>query len=176
MKKIIVLLALCLLPLSACNNEDVGGGLPLEPTNLMVNYENCGIEIPVEWNDNDNSNTIRNAIYEVNESSFAIQFIGKWRISTNNQEIMAKKDPVSFIRSNSELVVKTMIVEFFSADFYVYTSNDCTGERLTGSETTAVHGDGDAFEYTINSATWSIKAVETYKGSSVCLYSVSFVL
>ena len=43
MKKIIVLLALCLLPLSACNNEDVGGGLPLDPTNLMVNYENCGI-------------------------------------------------------------------------------------------------------------------------------------
>lgn len=167
MKKNIVLLALCLFPITACNSGDGGGVLPPDPVNLRVDYENCGTEIPLEWNDNDNSSTTRNASYEINESSFGIQFIGKWRISTNNQEIMAKKDPVSFIRSNSDLVIKTMIVESFSADFYVYTSNDCTGERLTGSEVTAVHGDGDAYEYTINSATWSIKAVETYKERSI---------
>ncbi len=147
-----------------------------EVKSIKVDYQNCGSELPTSWDDSDTSETSRNASFTLDGSSLDIQFVGKWRISTNNKELMSKKDPVSFIRSNCDLVIKKLIVEVFSADYEVYLTNDCTGEKVTGVEATAEKSDGEAKEYEINSKTWSIKGTETYKGSQICFYSVTFII
>ena len=147
---------------------------PVNEVKLVLDYEHVGgADFPTSWNDLDDGSTTRKATYTVNEQSYSVDFIGKWKISTKNKELQTKKDPVSYIRSASDLVVKRMIVETFQADVEVYLTTDHTGSKLQKTDKTAEHSDGWAFEYTVNSKDWSILAKETYKGDSINIYSVS---
>ena len=179
MKKTLFTLLIPIIALSSCslfNSKNEEEKPKDEPTkaDLVINYQNIGgAEIPASWNDKDTSETVRHASYTVKEQSFEVDFVGKWRISTNNKELQTKKDPVSFIRSTSEMVVKKMVIEVFSADLELYLSLDHTGEKLVGKETTPKFADGEALEYEVNSPNWSILAKETYKGGAINIYSIS---
>lgn len=191
MKKIVLLL-LPVMMIVACNTKNSQSSVPssdsepassedagdssLEGKSLKVDYTNDGgANIPTSWNDEDNENTVRKATYSVDGKDFSIEFVGKWYLSESKQEYQTKKEnPVSFIRAASPYIVKRMVVEIFKADFEIYTTKDHTGTALSGSEETAEHGDGTATSYQVNSHNWSILAKETYKGSNVNLYSVTF--
>lgn len=177
MKRLLFVLPLVALMMVSCDKStNPNTNPPVEgETKLVVDYLNVGgASIPDSWDDSDTASTVRSASYTVNGESFTLDFVGKWRISTNNQELQTKKDPASFVRATSSLVVKRVIIETFSADVDVYSTVDMSGDKLTGTEATPVHSDGDALEYTLNSSTWSFFAKETYKGSAVNIYSFSF--
>lgn len=156
------------------NNESGDQTQPTEEIKLVIDYQHVGgAQIPESWDDDDTAETTRNASYEVNKQTFTIDFVGKWRISNNNEELQTKKDPVSYIRSTSSLIVKRMVIECFMADVEVYLTTNHTGDKLTGKEVSAEHNDGEALEYTVNSANFSLFAKETYKGSAINIYSIS---
>ena len=171
------LFSLLLIPfLSGCinQNQDVVPG-PSQDNIIKVDYLNDGgANIPTTWDEKDTAETVRKGSFKVEEKTFEIEFVGQWYNSTNKQEFQTKKDPVSYVRAASNLVVKKVVVETFSADMKVYLTNDHTGNEVNGKEVNASHGDGSATEYEINSATWSILAFETYKGSNINIYSFTF--
>ena len=177
MKKLLTLIIPCFLLVGCATkkSEPETSSEPEQVVSLKVDYTNDGgANIPTAWNDGDPAETVRKATYTVGEQQFSLEFVGTWYLSTDKQEYQAKKDPVSYVRAASELVVKRMVVEVFKADAEVYLTNDHTGEKLTGTEATADHSDGTALSYEINSANWSILAKETYKGSSINFYSFTF--
>ena len=185
MKKRLLVLAMSMFLLVGCNTKPAASSSPEQPTSsesqpqqevkLVVDYQNDGgANIPTSWNDGDTAETVRKATYQVNGQDFSIEFVGKWYNSTNKQEYQTKKDPVSYLRAVSTMVVKRLVVEVFQAKAPVYLTNDHTGDEVTGTAATAVHSDGEAKSYELNSATWSVFAEETYKGSSVNFYSFTF--
>ena len=116
---------------------------PLEGKSLKVDYLNYGgAGIPENWEDTDNGNTVRSATFTISGVSFSLDFVGKWKISTKNEELQTKKDPVSYIRAASDVVVKRIEVETFEADVGVYTTRDHSGSKINGTKATAVHSDG----------------------------------
>ncbi len=162
-----------LLPSSDETSIDSSSGE--EDVKLVIDYQHDGgANVPTEWNDADTAETVREGSYEVNGEQFKFEFVGKWYNSTNKQEFQTKKDVGAYFRSASTVVVKRLVVEVFSADAAVYSTADHTGAAVTGSATTAVHSDGTALSYTLNSANWSVVPVETYKGSNVNFYSFTF--
>ena len=155
-------------------NQQQGEEQKVSETELVIDYKHIGgAQLPDAWNDDDTAETVRSASYTVNEEAFSVDFVGKWRISNNNEELQTKKDPASYIRSTSSLVVKRMVIECFKADVEVYLTTNHTGDKLTGKETKAKHDDGEALEYTVNSANFSLFAKETYKGNAINIYSIS---
>ena len=182
MKKILFAL-LPLFLLAGCNTKTSSS---LEPTpsssfsgepeiKLVVDYTNDGgANIPTSWNDDDTADTVRTAPYPVGDQEFKMDFVGKWYNSSNKQEYQTKKDPASYVRAASDLVVKRLVVEVFQADAPVYKTRDHSGDKLTGTTVEAVHSDGTALSYEINSKDWSVFAEETYKGSNVNIYSFTF--
>ena len=148
---------------------------PAQEVKLVVDYTNDGgANIPTSWNDGDTAETVRTATYTVGDQQFKMDFVGKWYNSSNKQEYQTKKDPASYVRAASDLVVKRLVVEVFQTDAPVYLTRDHSGSKLTGTPVDAVHSDGDAISYEINSKDWSVFAEETYKGSSVNFYSFTF--
>lgn len=163
-------------PLENNPNEEEPIDEPVEKSiSLKVDYLNDGgANIPTTWNDEDDENTSRTASFKADEIDFSFDFVGKWYLSTNKEEYQCKKSPKSYLRSNSEVVVKKIIVETFEADMKVYLTDDCSLQEVNKKEATPLHSDGTAFEYEINSSTWSILAFETYKGSNINIYSFTF--
>ena len=160
---------------SSSTTSEEPGDSSLEGQTLKVDYTNDGgANIPTEWNDEDTSETARKATYQVDGKDFSIEFVGKWYLSTSKQEYQTKKDPVSYIRPASNYIVKKVVIEVFKADIGVFTTVDHTGEKVTGTEAVKEHGDGTATEYTLNTHKWSFLAEETYKGSSINIYSLTF--
>ena len=177
MKKSItfVTAALLLLGLAACGETPETPETPTVSGTVLVDYQHDGgANIPTEWNDDDNAETVRKGNYTISDQTFSIEFVGKWYNSSSKQELQTKKDPTSFIRSCSELVPTKVVIETFKADLKVYKTNNMTGDEVSGTKVTAVHEDGDAYEYALNSKDWSVLAFETYKGSSVNIYSLTF--
>ena len=170
--------SLLLLGLAACGENPETPDTPDTPAvsgSVVVDYQHDGgANIPTEWNDNDTAETVRRASYTVGEQTFTIEFVGKWYNSSNKQELQTKKDPVSYIRSSSTLVPTKVVIETFKADMKVYKSSDMSGDEVSGTKVTAAHEDGDAYEYTLGSKDWSVLAAETYKGSSINIYSLTF--
>ena len=148
---------------------------PVGQLKVVVDFQNDGgANIPTSWNDEDTAETVRKATYYVNAQEFSIEFVGKWYNSSTYGEYQTKKDPVSYIRSASTLEVKKVVIEDFKAVSKVYLTNDHTGDEVVGSNDIAVHEDGTATSYTLNSANWSILASETLKGKSINYYSFTF--
>ena len=175
MKKLLLIVLPMFLLVGCATKTSSVEPTPEQEVKLVVDYTNDGgANIPTSWNDGDTAETVRTATYQVNGQEFKLDFVGKWYNSTNKQEFQTKKDPASYIRAASDLVVKKLVVEVFQADAEVYTTRDHTGDKLTGVETIPVHNDGSALSYDINSKDWSVFAKETYKGSSVNFYSFTF--
>ena len=176
MKKLFAVLLFAALSLTGCvKDNDRTQPTPPSGSYVVVDYQHDGgANIPTEWNNDDTAETVRKADYTVGEATFSIEFVGKWYNSTNKEELQTKKDPVSYIRSASSLVPTKVVIEVFKADMKVYTTIDMSGDEVTGTEATAVHSDGTATEYALNSANWSILAFETYKGSNINIYSLTF--
>ena len=182
MKKIIFAL-LPLFLLAGCNTKTSSSLEPATSSSssakpevkLVVDYTNDGgANIPTSWNDDDTADTVRTATYDVNGQQFKLDFVGKWYNSSSKQEYQTKKDPASYVRAASNLVVKKLVVEVFQADVPVYLTRDHSGDKLTGTTADAVHNDGTALSYEINSKDWSVFAEETYKGSNINIYSFTF--
>ena len=172
MKRLIVVLFPLIL-LAACQSRhtptissETGG------KTLLVDYRNDGgANIPTEWNESDTGETVRQGTFD---DGFKLDFVGKWYVSNNKKEYQTKKDPVSYIRAASDLVIQKVVVEVFMADFEVYLTNDHIGNKLEGKEVAAGNADGTAYEYVVNSKNWSVLFTETYKGSSINIYSFTF--
>ena len=142
---------------------------------LVVDYQDDGgANIPTEWNDADDENTVRKANYNVSGISFSFEFVGKWYVSAAKEEYQTKKEPVSYIKSSCDVAVSKIKVEVFQADIGVYKTNNHTGSSVIGAKTNANHDDGDAAIYEIGSKDWSILGLETYKGSNINIYSFTF--
>lgn len=177
MKKVLFPLLLLLLTLTSCIQEEKPS--TKYPENYIVlDYLSVKDIIPKKWNEEDTSNSVKEITLNKNDLSLSINFVGKWRVSSTNEELMSKKDVNSYIcsSSSSSLVIKKMIVEVFQAEIYVYNTSNIEGEKLNGKVVDPVHNDGSAIEYEINSSSWSLKPIETYVGSNICLYSVTFVI
>lgn len=157
-------------------SEESSSEIDLSDVTLKVDYQNIGgANIPDSWDDNDDESKVREASFEIKEGIyFDLDFVGKWKLSTNHGELQTKKSPASYIRSAGDIVVKKVVIEVFSADVDVYLTSDHTGAKVSGIEVDAVHSDGDAYSYDINSAEWSLFPVETYKGNSINIYSFTF--
>ena len=150
---------------------------PAKENKLVVDNTNLGganLPISPDWNDSDTSSTVRKGTYSIGDSSFSLEFVGKWCAHTKYGELQTKKDPQSYVRSASDLVITKMVVEVFQADFEVFLTKDHSGTKLTGKKVDAIHSDGDAYSFDINSADWSILATETYKGGNINFYSFTF--
>ncbi len=193
MKKLLVISLLSLVALVGCANHQQAPVDPVDPVDpadpvdpvdpvdpepslsFTVDYLSAAEFLPTSWNDEDTAETVRSAQFTVGESEFNMDFLGKWYISSNQQELQAKKNPVSFVRSStSDLIPSKVVIETFKADIKVYLTNDCSGEEVAGKAVDAVHSDGTALEYTLGGADWSFLAAETYKGSSINIYSFTF--
>jgi len=178
MKNILFLSLLSMLMISSCSTNNQNQN-EIEPPSgqitVKVDYlHDGGANIPTTWNDEDTNETVRTATFMVEENEFKFDFVGKWYNSTNKEEFQTKKDPVSYIRSNSELLVKKVIIETFQAEMKVYLTNDMSGDEVSGAEVNPAHIEGSAIEYQLNSSTWSFLAFETYKGSNINIYSFTF--
>ena len=179
MKRLFLLTISCLLLVGCVNKQSQiiseSSSETEQVVSLKVDYTNDGgANIPTVWNEGDTVETVRKGNFTVGEQQFSIEFVGKWYISSDKQEYQTKKEPASYLRAASNVMVKKIVVEVFKADMEVYLTNDHTGSKIAGSEVTPEHTDGTALSYDINSTNWSILAKETYKGSNINIYSFTF--
>lgn len=148
--------------------------VPSQDKSLSVTYDNLGgSALPTGWTDTDTADTSRIGTYDVDGTEFKVNFTGKWRISTNNKELGAKADPVSFVKSVSTVTVKKITIDYYSSvSCAVYASQDASGDAITGEvETASTNESSHVSSYVVNSAAFAIKVT-----ANAWIYSITFAI
>jgi len=147
---------------------------PLHPS-VTIDYQNTGsANLPTSWNDADTAETSRVGTFDVDGTEFKVNFLGKWRVSTNHAEIGAKfNDPLSYLLSVSDVEISTITIDYYGVEACaVYATNDASGTALSGTSETASSNESSlVYSYAVNCADWSIAMT-----SDAWIYSITFLL
>ncbi|MFA6675552.1 MAG: hypothetical protein WCS49_01585 [Bacilli bacterium] len=144
-------------------------------SSFTIDYQNTGsANLPTSWNDTDTAETSRIGTFDVDGTEFKVNFLGKWRVSTNHAEIGAKSaDPVSFLLSVSDVQVSAITIDYYGTETCaVYATNDASGSALAGvSQAASSNENSLVYSYTVNSDNWSVAMT-----SDAWIYSITFLL
>ena len=144
-------------------------------SSVTIDYQNTGsANLPTSWNDADTIETSRIGTFDVDGTEFKVNFLEKWRVSTNHAEIGAKSaDPISFILSVSNVEVSTITIDYYGVEACaVYATNNASGTAIVGTNETASSNESSlVYSYAVNSANWSIEMT-----SDSWIYSITFLL